>query len=208
MLLPRVLWLGEVSYLHSLCWMQNFTAIRLQQTQDEFWSLTHRPVYTQGTSCTTVPAVSHQHIPTLKSDRGGQITYHGQGQLIVYLLIDIKRLGIGPKRLVKLIEQAVIELLNQYNINAESSPGAPGVYVAGKKIAALGLRIKNGKTYHGLSFNIDMDLTAFEAIDPCGYKGLEVTQLSKFGVNAGFHTIRNQLIDCLIDCIYCRTFED
>lgn len=188
--------------------MQDFTAVRNPQTQDEFWSLTHLPVYTQGTSCQTVPARSHQHIPTVKSDRGGQITYHGQGQLIVYLLIDIKRLGVGPKRLVKLIEQAVIELLKQYNINAEGRSGAPGVYVADKKIAALGLRIKNGKTYHGLSLNIEMDLTAFDAIDPCGYKGLEVTQLSKFGVNANFHTIRHQLIDCLIDSIYCRTFED
>ncbi len=199
---PRVLWLGQVEYLDSFAWMQSFTAQRNDQTKDEFWCLTHPAVFTQGTSCKDEPVANDGSIPLVKSDRGGQITYHGPGQLIIYLLIDIKRLGIGPKRLVRRIERAVISFLKVHGIDAEIKSGAPGVYVDQKKIAALGLRIKNGKSYHGLSLNIKMDLSPFTRIDPCGYAGLEVTQMSALGAEAPFSDYRDYLIDILIESIY------
>ncbi len=202
---PRILFLGEVDYLDSLSRMQRFTALRNRQTWDEFWILSHPPVYTQGTSCDDLPVNSPELIPVVKTDRGGQITYHGPGQLIVYLLLDIKRLGMGPKRLVSSIESAVISLLDKYGVNASTHKGAPGVYVSDEKIAALGLRIRQGACYHGLSLNINMDLAPFEHIDPCGYAGLKVTQLSVLGVDASVEQITDQLIDCLIESIYLNT---
>lgn len=199
---PRILFLGEVNYLDSFVWMKQFTAERDADTRDEFWVLSHPAVFTQGTSCEASPLNSGADIPLVKTDRGGQITYHGPGQLIVYLLLDIKRLGIGPKRLVSRIEQALIELLDQLGICAGTRTGAPGVYVAGEKIAALGLRIRQGACYHGLSLNVDMDLSPFERIDPCGYAGLKVTQLLAQGVHSSQSKITDQLIDCLTDSIY------
>lgn len=188
--------------------MLAFTNARDQGTRDEFWVLSHLPVYTQGTSCDAQPRASNSDIPLLKTDRGGQITYHGPGQLVIYLLLDIKRLGVGPKRLVRQIEQAIIKLLNSLEITAATRDGAPGVYVDSKKIAALGLRIRQGRTYHGLSLNVNMDLQPFEWIDPCGYAGLEVTQLSEQGVHVSESNVANQLIDCLIEAIYLPTAED
>lgn len=188
--------------------MLNFTHARNGEMDDEFWVLGHPSVYTQGTSCVAQPRPSDRRIPVIKTDRGGQITYHGPGQLIIYLLLDIKRLGIGPKRLVRQIEAAIINLLAQYGVVAEVQDGAPGVYVKQQKIAALGLRIRNGCTYHGLSLNMDMDLTPFEHIDPCGYAGLKVTQLSELGVKVDSPALTNQLIDCLIESIYSSTVGD
>ncbi|MEE9446868.1 MAG: lipoyl(octanoyl) transferase LipB, partial [Arenicellales bacterium] len=159
----------------------------------------------QGTSCDALPAPPFDMIPVVKSDRGGQITYHGKGQLIIYLLLDIKRLGIGPKKLVKRIERALMALLAKHKIVANTRPGAPGVYVDARKIAALGLRIKRGMTYHGLSLNIDMDLAPFNGIDPCGYAGLEVTQLADLLDKVQPKHITDQLIDCLIASIYSST---
>lgn len=202
---PRVLFLGEVEYAICYAWMQAFNASREADTKDEIWLLNHPPVYTQGTSCDAIPDAQDSNIPVLKTDRGGQITYHGPGQLIVYLLLDIKRLGFGPKTLVRRIEAAIIEFLLRYGIHGEPCEGAPGVYVAGQKIAALGLRIKNGCCYHGLSLNVDMDLKPFEDINPCGYKGLKVTQLSAFAVEVIMLDVSNQLVDCLIASIYSAT---
>lgn len=199
---PRVLFLGEVNYTDTFAWMKEFTRARGKDTCDEFWVLSHPAVFTQGTSCEAQPQRSKANIPLVKTDRGGQITYHGPGQLIVYLLLDIKRLGMGPKRLVKRIEFAIISLLDQLGIHAEMRVGAPGVYVAEEKIAALGLRIRQGACYHGISLNIDMDLSPFDLIDPCGYAGLKVTQISAQGVNRPESQITNQLIDCLTESIY------
>lgn len=207
-LLPRVIFLGELEYALSHAQMLAFTNTRDSQTRDEFWVLSHPPVYTQGTSCNAQPRPSDTNIPLFKTDRGGQITYHGPGQLVIYLMLDIKRLGIGPKRLVRQIELAIIRLLSSYRIEAGIRDGAPGVYVNAKKIAALGLRIRQGRTYHGLSLNIDMDLEPFKLIDPCGYAGLEITQLSDQGVQASETDITNQLVDCLIEAIYFPTAED
>ena len=207
-LLPRILLLGEVDYALSHAQMLAFTSTRDDHTRDEFWVLSHPPVYTQGTSCDAQPRPSDTDIPLVKTDRGGQITYHGPGQLVIYLMLDIKRLGVGPKRLVRQIEQAIIQLLAMYHIQSGLRDGAPGVYVNSQKIAALGLRIRQGRTYHGLSLNIDMDLNPFTLIDPCGYAGLEVTQLSALGIRVSQTQIANQLIDCLIESIYCSTLAD
>lgn len=160
--------------------MIDFTRNRQADTPDEVWFLQHHPVYTLGTSCKEIPMAEGQHIEVVKSDRGGQTTYHGPGQLIVYLLMDIKRLNTGPRSLVQNIEQLIIDTLAQWQIPSERKPGAPGVYVEGKKIAALGLRISRGYCYHGLSINVDMDLQPFQWIKPCGHADLEVTQIKAF----------------------------
>lgn len=205
---PRILFLGTVAYNDSLRRMKSFAAARDEHTRDEFWVLEHPPVYTQGTSCDDLPSAGSASIPVVKSDRGGQITYHGPGQLIVYLLLDIKRLGIGPKRLVSSIERAVIRLLNEYGVTGAVRAGAPGVYVEQKKVAALGLRVRRGSTYHGLSLNIDMDLEPFDRIDPCGYRGLEVTQLRDLGVSAPRTRLVDQLLDALTEEIYAPISGD
>ncbi|WP_342773294.1 lipoyl(octanoyl) transferase LipB [Arenicella xantha] len=144
---------------------------------DQIWLLEHERVYTQGTAC-QLQTLLPSDIPTIKTDRGGQITYHGPGQLILYPLLHLKPLGLGVKTLVASLEQAVIDTLASLSVLAERRQDAPGVYVDGAKIAALGLRIRRGRSYHGLSLNIDLDLSPFTNIDPCGYQGLRVTQLS------------------------------
>lgn len=164
-------------YEQCLLAMQSFTEQRSEQTLDEIWLVEHPPVYTQGTSCQQQPLLNTQ-IPVVKTDRGGQITYHGPGQIVLYPLLKLARFNIGVKSLVAALEQSVIDVLGQYEIQAERLKDAPGVYCDGSKIAALGLRIRRGASYHGLSFNINMDLSPFGNIDPCGYKGLQVTQLS------------------------------
>jgi lipoyl(octanoyl) transferase len=137
-------------------------------------------------------------VPVIDSDRGGQITYHGPGQLVVYLLLDLRRLGLGIRDLVSLIEQIVIGLLGEYAVEATNKPGAPGVYVSGSKVAAIGFRIHRGCCYHGLSLNVDMDLSPFKSIDPCGYTGLQVTQLRELGLTVSFARVRQQLLDRFI----------
>ncbi len=208
LLAPRILLLGEVAYSLSYARMLDFTRQRDATTRDEFWLLSHPPVYTQGTSCDAQPRPSDTSIPVVKTDRGGQITYHGPGQIIIYMLLDIRRLNIGPKTLVRKIEQAIITLLAKYDVDAALRDKAPGVYVSDRKVAALGLRIRNGCTYHGLSLNVDMDLAPFSYIDPCGYAGLQVTQLSDLGVSLESVTVANQLLDCLIEAIYPATVLD
>lgn len=177
--------------------MLAFTDSRTADTDDELWLLQHFPVFTQGTSCTQQPHTNPTSIPVVKSSRGGQISYHGPGQLIAYLLFDIKRLGIGPKSLVNSVEQTIIEVLDSYGLVSERKQGAPGVYVNNAKIAALGLRIRNGKCFHGLSLNVDMDLTPFQLIDPCGYPGMAVTQLTDLGIHRDIYRVSDDLINAM-----------
>ena len=171
--------LGTRDYRETWQDMIRFASDRTSQTPDETWLLQHDPVFTQGTSCIDMPSANPDSIPVIHSDRGGQITYHGPGQLISYFMVDLKRMGSGPKSFVNFTEQLAIEFLDGYGITGMRRDGAPGVYVDGAKIAALGLRVKRGTTYHGLSINIDMDLSPFALIDPCGYPGLEVTSLKQ-----------------------------
>jgi len=171
-----VKYLDRLSYLEAQTAMQEFIGSVNNNTQSEVWFVEHPQVYTQGVSCdlTTLQA---SDIPIVKSDRGGQITYHGPGQVVMYVLLNIKQLGLGVKQLVTILEQVMINVLANYLIIAERISGAPGVYVDGAKIGALGLRFRKGFSYHGLSLNIDMDLQPFENIDPCGYQGMAVTQV-------------------------------
>ncbi|MGB0754553.1 MAG: lipoyl(octanoyl) transferase LipB [Candidatus Pseudothioglobus sp.] len=163
--------------------MISFTENRSKDTEDELWTLEHNSVFTQGLTGKPEHLLKETEIEVIQSDRGGQITYHGPGQLIVYCLIDIKRLGIGVKQMVSIIEKSIVDLLSDYSIASHKINGAPGVYVDGSKIAALGLKVKRGKTYHGLSLNIDMDLAPYRLINPCGYKDLNVTQMSNLTDN-------------------------
>lgn len=169
--------LGLVDYLPTWQAMQAFTDHRDAQTPDELWLVEHPPVYTLGMAGKPEHVLRQTQIPLVNTDRGGQVTYHGPGQLVVYLLIDFKRLGIGVRELVRRIEQSVVDTLAGYRVDAHGDDKAPGVYVGQEKVASLGLRIKNGAVYHGLSLNVDMDLTPFSWINPCGYAGLVVTQL-------------------------------
>lgn len=169
--------LGLCSYQPIWQQMKTFTQTRGSSTPDEIWLLQHHPVFTQGTSCHTVPAPADHEIPVLHTDRGGQITYHGPGQLIAYLLLDLKRRQQGVKSLVQQLEQVIIDLLQEHSISASRRCGAPGVYVQHAKIAALGLRIHRGCCFHGLSLNVDMDTAPYQRIDPCGYQDIEITQL-------------------------------
>jgi len=177
--------LGQQEYEPIWHAMQKFTAERDESTADELWCLEHPPVFTMGLNGKNKHLLNIQDIPVINIDRGGQVTYHGPGQLVIYTLIDLKRLNIGVKDLINTIEQSIIQLLKRYGINAQGKENAPGVYVNNAKIAALGLRIKRNKSYHGLSLNIDMDLGPFEQINPCGYEGLTVTQIKELkpGVN-------------------------
>lgn len=178
--------------------MQSFTAARSAQAPDELWSVEHPPVYTLGVAAKPehLPRADNG-IPLVRTDRGGQITYHGPGQIVIYTLLDLRRRNLGVRALVRRLEQAVIELLEGYRIDANGREDAPGVYVAGAKIAALGLRVRNGCCYHGLSLNVDMDLTPFGAINPCGYPGLEVTQLRDLGVSDPAEAVADKLLDRL-----------
>lgn len=162
--------------------MQIFTQNRTGQTDDEIWCLEHNPVYTLGLNGKPEHLLSPGNIPIVNSDRGGQVTYHGPGQLVVYTLIDLKRLNLDIRRLVTVLEQAMINILAQFEITAVAKPEAPGVYVNDKKIGSVGIRIKRNCSYHGLSFNNNMDLTPFNHINTCGFKGLQVTQLADYGI--------------------------
>ncbi len=160
--------------------MQTFTTRRDAETTDELWVVEHPPVFTLGLNGKREHVLDPGDIPVVQSDRGGQVTYHGPGQVVIYLLIDLKRRKLGARDLVDTIETATIAFLAEQGIAACARPEAPGVYVEGRKIAALGLRIRRGCSYHGLAFNVDMDLSPFTRIDPCGYAGLEVTQLKHY----------------------------
>jgi lipoyl(octanoyl) transferase len=184
--IPIVRELGLVDYESVWRGMQAFTASRTSGTPDEIWLLQCRPVYTLGLASRSEHLPAATSIPLLKTDRGGQVTYHGPGQLVAFLLLDMRRLGFGVRPLVRRMEHAVIDLLAEFEIAATGCSARPGVYVDDAKIASLGLRVKNGCCYHGLALNVNMDLSPFSAIDPCGYPGLAVTQLSELGVDADF----------------------
>lgn len=161
--------------------MQQFTDLRDSNTPDEIWLLEHPPVFTQGQAGKAEHLLFPGDIPVVQVDRGGQVTYHGPGQLVAYVLLDIKRRNLGVRQLVSMLENILIELLRRYDIGAEARPDAPGVYVAGSKIASLGLRVRKGCTFHGLALNVQMDMEPFSRINPCGYAGMQMVQCSELG---------------------------
>lgn len=173
--------------------MKEFTNTRTAETCDEIWLLQHPPVFTQGIAGKPEHLLYNNDIDLIQTDRGGQITYHGPGQIIAYLLLDIRRLKLGVRELVRSMENAVIDLLKDYHIRAVGRIGAPGVYVDNAKIAALGLKIKRNFCYHGIALNVDMDLTPFSYINPCGYQGLRVTQARDLGITDDLEILSAQL---------------
>ena len=195
---PLIRRLGLTDYETTWHRMRDFTLARTADTPDELWQVEHPPVYTLGVAARPehLPRAD-SGIPVVRTDRGGQITYHGPGQIVIYTLLDLRRRNLGVRALVRRLEQAVIELLESYRIDAKARADAPGVYVAGAKIAALGLRVRNGCCYHGLSLNVDMNLTPFGVINPCGYPGLEVTQLRDLGVAEPAGAVAEKLLDRL-----------
>jgi len=188
-----VRYLGLCEYEPTWRAMQTFTDERGPDTPDELWLLEHPPVYTLGQAGRPEHVLDPGDIPVIKIDRGGQVTYHGPGQLVAYLLLDLRRAGFGVKRLVHLLEQAVIDLLAGYGIESAARPDAPGVYVGEAKIAALGLRVRRGCSFHGLALNVDMDLEPFLRINPCGYPGLAVTRIADLVVSADINRIPDNL---------------
>jgi lipoyl(octanoyl) transferase len=195
---PVVKRLGRVDYAPTFQAMQDFTARRTADTPDELWIVEHPPVYTLGQAGKPEHILHDVGIPIIKIDRGGQVTYHGPGQVVIYLLLDLARLKIKVRELVTAIEQAVIDLLGEYNVAAERRDSAPGVYVGEAKIAALGLRIRNGCSYHGVSLNVDMDLSPFAAINPCGYAGLKVIRTKDLNIPLTAHEAGEQLSQHLL----------
>lgn len=185
---------GTLPYAQALQAMREFTAGRGESTPDEIWLVEHAPVYTLGQGAAS-SLKNETSIPLVRSDRGGEITYHGPGQAVLYTLVDLARRGLTVKRFVWLLEQAVIDLVGP---GAERRRGAPGVYVGGAKLAALGIRVKRGRAYHGLALNVDMDLAPFAAIDPCGYPGLAVTQLRDIGFKENVSEVGNRLAHILM----------
>ena len=186
--------LGLVDYQPTFAAMQEFTAQRNADTADELWLLQHPPVFTQGLAGKPEHILQLTPIPIVQTDRGGQVTYHGPGQLVVYLLLQLDRYDTSIRALVRAIEQAVIDLLAEYGINAYGKVDAPGVYVDEAKIASIGLRVKHGCTYHGVSLNIDMDMAPFNWINPCGYANMRMTQLRELGVNDRFEDISERFL--------------
>ena len=186
--------LGLAEYLPTFQAMQDFTSARGPQTPDEIWMLQHPPIYTYGLAGRSEHLPLKPEIPVLQVDRGGQVTYHGPGQLVLYLLLDLKRRNTRVRALVTKMEQAVIRLLENHGVQAESRRDAPGVYAGSAKIASLGLRVKRGCCYHGLSLNVDMDLSPFSMIDPCGYRGLEVTRTKDLGIGESADRLGDELV--------------
>lgn len=194
--------LGLVEYAPTWRAMQDFTAGRTSDTPDELWLLEHPPVYTLGQAGKPEHLIAATDIPVVPIDRGGQITYHGPGQIVAYVLVDLRRRGYGIRELVTRMEQAVIDVLAAEGITASRLAGAPGVYVDGAKIAALGLRVKHGCTYHGLAFNVDMDLSPFAAINPCGYAGMAVTDCRSLGVTTPLADLSQAVARSLTRAVY------
>jgi len=179
---PLLKRLGRVDYLAALAAMRGFTRARDAHTPDELWLLEHPPVYTLGQGANARHGPRHGDLPVVRVERGGQVTYHGPGQVVLYTLVDLGRRAIRVRDFVCLLEQTVIDVLAAHGVRAARRSGAPGVYVDGAKIAALGIRVARGRAFHGLALNVDMDLAPFDAIDPCGYPGLRVTQTRDLGI--------------------------
>lgn len=191
--------LGLLSYDESLENMRRFTRDRSELTEDELWLTEHPPTYTLGLKTKAEHILNHDHrIPLIQSDRGGQITYHGPGQIVAYTLLDLRRLNLTVRKAVRLLEQTTINLLSSLGIVAFGDNARPGVYVNGKKIASLGLKIRNGCSYHGIALNVDMDLKPFDNINPCGYPDLNVTQLKELNVNLSIDEVRQLWVDQFI----------
>jgi lipoyl(octanoyl) transferase len=186
--------LGLVDYQPVVDKMREFTLSRDADTEDELWLLEHQPVFTQGANGQAEHVLDLHDIPLVATDRGGQVTYHGPGQLIAYPLIDLRRYKSGVREMVSRLEQTVISMLSDFNIDAYARKDAPGVYVDERKIASLGLRVKRGACYHGVSFNIDMDLTPFSYINPCGQAGMEVIDLTSLGIKLDMADAKQQFI--------------
>ena len=177
--------------------MQAFTDTRAASTDDEIWLLEHEPVFTQGQAGKAEHVLQQTQVPVVQTDRGGQVTYHGPGQLIAYLLLDLKRLGLGVRQLVTVMEESLVATLAHWGVEANAKADAPGVYVNDAKIASLGLRVRRGCSFHGLALNIDMDLSPFLAINPCGYPGLNMVQLADLTANVNKHDVAQQLLSQL-----------
>ena len=192
--LPEVRLLGLKEYTSTWREMRSFTENRTDATADEIWIVQHPPTFTLGQSADSSHILNAGRIPVVQSDRGGQVTYHGPGQLVMYVLVDLIRCGIGVRALVCSLEQTVIDLLSSVSIIGARVANAPGVYVNGKKLAALGIRVKKGRSYHGLSLNVNMDLSPFAQINPCGYPGLKVTQLVDLGVDWSLDEVADSLL--------------
>lgn len=200
----RVRSFGRADYVPTWHAMRDYTLSRGADSADEIWVVEHPPVYTVGLAGRPEHLPARTDIPLVKVDRGGQVTYHGPGQVVVYLLLDLRRLRLAVRPLVRIMEASVVDLLTRRGIAAVAREDAPGVYVDGAKIAALGLRVKNGCCYHGLAFNVDMDLSPFFAIDPCGYPGLAVTQARDLGVGESAETLAAELVHNLRHRIHGR----
>lgn len=193
--------LGEQRYEPVWRAMQAFTAARDEATSDELWLVEHPPVFTLGLNAKPEHLLAPGDIPVVNVDRGGQVTYHGPGQIVLYPLLDLNRLGIGVRELVRRMEQAVIDLLATHGLAAEGREDAPGVYVEGAKIAALGLRVRRGRSYHGLALNVDLDLAPFSRINPCGYPGMAVTRTRDLGIEADAAALGEALAAHLLDVL-------
>jgi len=193
--------LGLVDYQSTLDAMRQFTDSRDADSPDELWLLQHPPVFTQGQAGRAEHLLAPGDIPVIQVDRGGQVTYHGPGQWVLYLLVDLRRQQLGVRALVSLIERSVVQLLAEYGISASAQPRAPGVYVDGEKIASLGLRVRRGCSYHGVALNVDMDLQPFGRINPCGYAGLQVTSMATLLPDAQLNmdAIGKRLMDIVRD---------
>lgn len=189
--------LGVEDYLAIWQKMKRFTEERTLTTQDECWMLEHTPVYTQGVRDSSEFILNPSKIPVVQSDRGGYVTYHGPGQLVVYFMVDLRRTSLGIRTFVKKLESILIELLKAYGITGELQCNAPGVYVKDKKIASIGLRVKNGCTYHGVALNVGMNLEPFFGIHPCGFKGLQMTEMKAFAKDISVLSVRSHLKDIL-----------
>lgn len=205
---PIVRWLGRVPYEPTWRAMQAYTDTRADDSADELWLLEHDPVFTLGMNGSPEHILAAGDIPVVHIDRGGQVTYHGPGQLVLYPLIDLKRWKLGVRELVVSLENAVIDVVAQYGITAAGKREAPGVYVDGRKLASIGLRIRRGCSYHGLAFNIEMDLEPFGRINPCGFTGLQVTDLARLGVRLSTEEAGRQLAAAWLKIMRSREPRD
>ncbi len=202
---PRVRWLGRLAYEPTWRAMQDYTSGRDAASPDEIWLLEHEPVYTLGMNAERAHVLDPGDIPVVQIDRGGQVTYHGPGQLIVYPLIDVRRAGLGVRALVTALEASVVEYAARFGIRAQCRADAPGVYVDGAKLASVGLRIRRGGSYHGLALNVDMDLEPFGRINPCGYAGLAMTQLAALGGPRGLRAVAEEFAPLLCSQLQRRS---
>ena len=189
---PKFLNLGKQAYADTYEQMRSL--VQGEPFKDQIWLLEHPPVFTLGTAADHAHVLSPGDIPVIQTDRGGEVTFHGPGQLVIYFLLNIKQKKMGPKTLVGNLQNLIQKILQHYSIESSFVEGAPGVYVGDKKIASIGLRISKGRSYHGISLNVDMDLTPFSLINPCGYEGLEVTQISHFDSNATLEDVESVAI--------------